>query len=50
MEGRELTRGLSRSCPKPLPPAPGQGNSETIDDALISALLAKLSAATSVSA
>jgi len=30
--------------------AAGQGNSETIDDALISALLAKLSAATSVSA
>jgi hypothetical protein len=22
------TRGLRRSCPQPLPPAPGQGNSE----------------------
>jgi hypothetical protein len=26
---RRTTRGLRRSCPQPLPPAPGQGNSET---------------------
>jgi hypothetical protein len=29
MEGKELTRGLGRSCPQPLPSAPGQGSSET---------------------
>jgi hypothetical protein len=36
MEGEDSTRGLCRSCPQALPPAPGRRSSDQADVAAIS--------------